>query len=121
MLQDLLKNTKEQGEYLTSKLKQLQQKYDVIGDVRCPGLMIGIELIKNPETKEPPNALCSDLIEEAMDQGVIFGHMAPISTDSEKLFRNVCKIKPPLLITREDSDHIMEVFESAIEEAIDYM
>ena len=118
---NLLKNTREQGEYITSKLKKLQQKYDVIGDIRCPGLMIGIEMIKDPETKEPAHALCSDLIEEAMNQGVIFGHMAPISSDSGKLFRNVCKIKPPLLITRGDSDHILEVFESALEEAIDYM
>jgi len=118
---NLLKNTREQGKYITSKLKQLQQKYDIIGDIRCPGLMIGIELIKNPETKEPANALCADLIEEAMNQGVIFGHMAPISSDSGKLFRNVCKIKPPLIISRDDSDHILEVFESALEEAMDYM
>lgn len=118
---DLLRNTREQGEYITTKLKQLQQKYDVIGDVRCPGLFIGIELVKDPETKEPGNALCSDLIEEATDRGVIFGHSAPISSDSGQLFRNVCKIKPPLIINREDSNRILTVFESALEEAIDYM
>ncbi len=118
---DLLKNTREQGDYLTSKLRQLQKKYDVIGDIRCPGLFIGIELVNDPDTKEPGNALCSDLIDEAVDQGVIFGHAAPISSDSGKLFRNVCKIKPPLIITREDSDHILEVFENSLVEAIDYM
>jgi len=118
---DLLKNTREQGEYLTSKLRALQNKYDIVGDIRCPGLFIGVELVKDSETKEPGNALASDLVEEATEQGVIFGHMAPISSDSGKLFRNVVKIKPPLIITQEDSDRILEVFESALEEAIDYM
>jgi 4-aminobutyrate aminotransferase/4-aminobutyrate aminotransferase/(S)-3-amino-2-methylpropionate transaminase len=118
---DVLKNTREQGDYLTSKLRQLQKKYEVIGDVRCPGLFIGVELVTDPDTKEPGNGLCSDLIEEATNQGVIFGHAAPISSDSGKLFRNVCKIKPPLIITREDSDHILEVFENSLNEAIDYM
>ena len=73
--------------------------------------------MNDPDSKEPGNNLCSDLIEEAMNQGVIFGHSAPISSDSGKLFRNVLKIKPPLIITREDSDHIITVFESALKEA----
>ncbi|MFX1251679.1 MAG: aspartate aminotransferase family protein [Promethearchaeota archaeon] len=118
---NLLENTREQGKYLTSNLKKLQQKYDVIGDIRCPGLFIGIELVKDPETKEPANALCDDTIEEAKNQGIIFGHSAPIASDSGKLYRNILKIKPPLIITKEHCDKILEVFESALEEGIDYM
>ncbi|MFW9856377.1 MAG: aspartate aminotransferase family protein [Candidatus Thorarchaeota archaeon] len=118
---NLLENARKQGEYITSRLKELQEKYDVIGDVRCPGLFIGVELVNDPQTREPGNGLATDLIEEAMTQGVIFGHMAPISTDTGKLFRNVVKIKPPLIINREESDRILEVFESSLEEAIDYM
>ena len=117
----LLENTRREGEYITSNLRKLQQKYPYIADVRGPGLMIGIELVLDPETKEPANTLAADLIEEAMAKGVIFGHMAPISTDSGKLFRNVIKIKPPLIITRKDSDLMLEVFESSLEEAIDYL
>ena len=56
-----------------------------------------------------------------MSLGVIFGTSAPISSDSGELYRNVVKIKPPLIITREDSDHIMSIFELALEEAIDYL
>ncbi|MHA1973672.1 MAG: aspartate aminotransferase family protein [Candidatus Hodarchaeales archaeon] len=118
---NLLENTREQGEYITKKLRELQKKYEYIGDIRGPGLMIGVELVNDPDTKEPGNTLAADLVEEAMSQGVIFGHMAPISTDSGKLYRNVVKIKPPLIITREESDHIIEVFESSLEEAIDYL
>jgi alanine-glyoxylate transaminase/(R)-3-amino-2-methylpropionate-pyruvate transaminase len=118
----LLENTLTEGKYITKKLQALKKKYDYIGDIRCPGLMIGIEMVLDPETKEPANALTTDLIELAKDDhGVIFGTSAPISSDSGKLYRNVVKIKPPLIITREDSDHIMDVFEKALEEAIDYL
>ena len=118
----LLENTLTQGKYITERLHSLKKEYDYIGDIRCPGLMIGIEMVMDPETKEPANALTTDLIELAKDDhGVIFGTSAPISSDSGKLYRNVVKIKPPLIITREDSDHIMDVFEKALEEAIDYL
>ena len=118
----LLENTLAQGKYITKKLQTLQKRYDYIGDIRCPGLMIGIEMVMDPETKEPANSLTTDLIELAKDDhGVIFGTSAPISSDSGELYRNVVKIKPPLIITREDSDHIMNIFELALEDAIDYL
>ncbi|PWI48265.1 hypothetical protein CEE45_07365 [Candidatus Heimdallarchaeota archaeon B3_Heim] len=119
---NLLENTREQGAYITKKLYSLQKESEYIGDIRCPGLMIGIELVLDRETKEPANALATDLIEIAKDEyGVIFGLSAPISSDSGSLYRNVVKIKPPLTITQEDSDHIMDIFEKALEEAIDYL
>lgn len=119
---NLLENTREQGKYITKKLKSLQKNFDYIGDIRCPGLMIGIELVLDPETKKPANALATDLVELAKDDhGIIFGLSAPITSDKGDLFRNIVKIKPPLIITREDSDHIVDVFEKALEEAIDYL
>ncbi len=117
-----MENTREQGKYITKKLKSLQKNFDYIGDIRCPGLMIGIELVLDPETKKPANALATDLVELAKDDhGIIFGLSAPITSDKGDLFRNIVKIKPPLIITREDSDHIVDVFEKALEEAIDYL
>ena len=119
---NLLENTREQGDYITKKLKSLQKKFDYIGDIRCPGLMIGIELVMDPETKEPANTLAHDLVDLAKDDhGIIFGLSAPITSDAGDLYRNVVKIKPPLIITREDSDHIMNVFAEALEDAIDYL
>jgi len=119
---NLLENTRKQGKYITKKLLELQKKSEYIGDIRCPGLMIGIELVMDRETKKPANTLVTDLIEIAKDEyGVIFGTSAPISSDSGSLYRNIVKIKPPLTITQEDSDLIVDVFEKALEEAIDYL
>lgn len=119
---NLLKNTRTQGSYITKKLKLLQKKSDYIGDIRCPGLMIGVELVLDPETKRPANSLASDLVEIAKDEhDVIFGLSAPITTDAGELYRNVVKIKPPLIITREETDHVLEVFAESLEEAVDYL
>ena len=117
-----MKNTRTQGNYITKKLKLLQKRSDYIGDIRCPGLMIGVELVLDPETKKPANSLASDLVEIAKDEyDVIFGLSAPITTDSGELYRNVVKIKPPLIITREETDHVLEVFAESLEEAVDYL
>ena len=44
------------GEHLTGRLRELQQKHDIIGDVRGSGLMLGIELVKDRDTKAPATA-----------------------------------------------------------------
>jgi len=92
------------GEYFTSHLKEMQQKYELIGDVRGPGLMIGIELVKNRTTKEPANIIANRIVEEAIEDGVIFGH------SKFKGLGNVIKIKPPLVITEAQADRVLEVF-----------
>jgi 4-aminobutyrate aminotransferase/4-aminobutyrate aminotransferase/(S)-3-amino-2-methylpropionate transaminase len=70
--------------------------------------MIGIELVKDRETKEPANVIANRIVEEAIEDGVIFGH------SRFKGQGNVVKIKPPLVITREQADKVLEVFEKYI-------
>jgi 4-aminobutyrate aminotransferase-like enzyme len=103
--ENLLENVRKMGEYITGKLLQMKEKYELIGDVRGPGLMIGIELVKNKETKEPACKEATQFIKEGVKRGVIFG---------ESKFRgvgNVVKIKPPFVITKEQADRVLEVFE----------
>jgi 4-aminobutyrate aminotransferase-like enzyme len=104
----LPQRAKEMGEYITAHLKKMQERYEIIGDVRGPGLMIGIELVKDRETKEPANVIANRIVEEAIEDGVIFGH------SRFKGQGNVVKIKPPLVITREQADKVLEVFEKYI-------
>ena len=111
--ENLLEKSRKMGEYFTTRLKELQNKYDMIGDIRGPGLMIGIELVKDRKTKEKANDVTNAIVKEAIYDGVIFG---------ESLFKgmgNVLKIKPPLVITEPQADKVLEVFEKYIKKYSD--
>jgi len=71
--EDLRTNARVVGGYLREKLEELKEKYAIIGDVRGMGLMQGIELVKNRETKEPAPEAVLKVFEETKRQGVLIG------------------------------------------------
>ncbi|HEY2340267.1 MAG TPA: acetyl ornithine aminotransferase family protein, partial [Steroidobacteraceae bacterium] len=64
-------NAASVGEYFIGRLRELKQRYPAIGDVRGKGLMIGMELVKDPTTKAPARALCDALLTRAYHQGLL--------------------------------------------------
>jgi 4-aminobutyrate aminotransferase/(S)-3-amino-2-methylpropionate transaminase len=78
------------GALLTRGLRALQAEYPQIGDVRGPGLFIGVELVKDPVTREPAPAETKRIAEAALERGVILGIASALP--------NVLKLKPPLVI-----------------------
>jgi 4-aminobutyrate aminotransferase/4-aminobutyrate aminotransferase/(S)-3-amino-2-methylpropionate transaminase len=103
--ENLLQRGVELNKFFRSRLAELQDKYEILGDVRGPGLMIGIELVKDRKTKERA-AKESYLFErEALKRGVLFG------TAKYAGMGNVVKIKPPLVITDAQAEKVMQVFE----------
>lgn len=104
----LLENSRRMGKMITDCLKEMQNRYEMIGDIRGPGLMIGIELVKNRTTKEPAREEAHQFIAEGLKRGVIFG---------EAKYRglgNVIKIKPPLIINEGEVRRVLEVFEDIV-------
>jgi len=111
--ENLLEKCRNIGKYFTAGLRKLQEKYDIIGDIRGPGLMIGIELVKDRKTREKASDVTHSIVKEAIDDGVIFG---------ESLFKglgNVLKIKPPMVITESQADSVLQVFEKHIKKHSD--
>jgi len=97
--EELQENAFELGEYLKDELRQLQQEYSLIGDVRGVGLFIGIELVRDRETLEPADHEAAEIVERMKERGVL------LSTDGP--FHNVIKIKPPLVFSRTDTDFLI--------------
>lgn len=107
------------GEKITKRLLEMQEKYDVIGDIRCPGLFIGIEMVKDRETREPFSDLVEEMCQIAPEHNLYLGQSMPILSGGGKmLMRNLVKIKPPLTISDEDADFILEKFELILKEAL---
>jgi 4-aminobutyrate aminotransferase-like enzyme len=89
------------GALLTRGLQALQQEYPQIGDVRGPGLFIGVEMVRDPVTKEPAPAEAKRIVEEAMRRGVILATASALP--------NVLKLKPPLVIEEAEIDTVLSV------------
>jgi 4-aminobutyrate aminotransferase len=102
----LMENATRQGAYLMKRLKEMQQKYPIIGDVRGKGLMIGVEFVKDQETKEPAAKELQDIMSKCFKRGLV------IITCGKSTMR----FAPPLIITHEIIDEGLEIFEGAVKE-----
>ena len=102
----LQENARVLGRRLKAGLRELQRRHPVIGDVRGMGLMLGVELVKDRETKAPATEETQAVWERLRELGVMVGKGG--------LFGNVLRIKPPLCITEEDVDFALGAMEEAL-------
>jgi alanine-glyoxylate transaminase/(R)-3-amino-2-methylpropionate-pyruvate transaminase len=98
-------NALKVGSHILAGLEKLQQKHALIGDVRGRGLMIGVELVKDRQTKEPAKAECARVLELARELGLLIGKGG--------LWGQTIRIKPPLCLTLPDADFLLEVLDTA--------
>ncbi len=96
------------GERLLADLRGLAAKHEAIGDVRGMGLFLGIDLVRDRETREPDAALAGELANRAAERGVL------LSTDGP--FHNVMKIKPPLVFSDGDADRLVGTVDTILAE-----
>jgi 4-aminobutyrate aminotransferase-like enzyme len=105
---NLLQACTELGKYATDGLLALQPRHPLIGDIRGPGLLIGIELVRDRQTREPAAAETSEVERRARDLGVL------IATTRYAGLGNVLKIKPPFTITTEQLDRVLDVLDQVL-------
>jgi len=101
-------NAASVGEYFIGRLRELKQRYPVIGDVRGKGLMIGMELVKDPATKAPARALCDALLTRAYHQGLLLLACG----------QSTVRFIPPLMVGRGHIDEALGKLEAALKEAL---
>lgn len=97
--EDLRTNARVVGGYLRERLDELKEKYQIIGDVRGMGLMQGIELVKNRETKEPAPEAVLKVFEETKRRGVLIGKGG--------LYGNVIRTGMMLNSTKDNVDELI--------------
>lgn len=102
----LQENARLVGEQLKHGLEGLMHRHKAIGDVRGAGLMLGVELVEDRESKIPASKMTAAVLEEARERGVLLGKGG--------LYGNVLRIKPPLCITAEDANFAVSVLDESL-------
>jgi 4-aminobutyrate aminotransferase-like enzyme len=106
--EQLQANAREVGNYLLDGLHRLQERFEIIGDVRGLGLFIGVELVRDRVSLMPAASQASYIAERMKQNGVL------ISTDGP--LHNVLKIKPPMCFDQDNAGFLLERLESVMEE-----
>jgi 2,2-dialkylglycine decarboxylase (pyruvate) len=106
----LLERSREMGDYLAAALEGLKRRHEEIGDVRGMGLLRGIELVKDRETREPYHELGALTTARCLQLGLSMN----IRRRPER--GSVWRIAPPLTVTRADIDLAMTIFDQALTE-----
>ena len=93
------------GSVVMDRLKDMQEKYSLIGDVRGLGAMIGIELVKDRQTQEPAKEETGRIVQECLEQGLII--------ISAGVYGNVVRMLMPLVITDEQLEQALNILDNA--------
>ena len=99
-----IRNAEVVGAHMRERMADWPQRLRLVGDVRGRGLMIGVEIVTDKQTKTPGGVERDQIVELAFERGVLFLGCGP----------NTVRICPPLIITREQADIAMDVLEECI-------
>ncbi len=108
---NLLDRAVHVGTRIKEHFRRLQERYDVVGDVRGLGAMVGMELVEDRKTKKPAKALTSKITQHALHNGAIF--------PTAGLYGNVIRVLVSLVITDEQIDEGMEILAEAFAADLD--
>jgi 4-aminobutyrate aminotransferase len=102
----LMNNALVQGEHLMAGLRDMQQRFECMGDVRGKGLMVGVELVKDRQTKEPASDWRNQIIRRSFEKGLLILGCG----------ENSLRFCPALTVSTEEIDTCLSLIEEAINE-----
>ena len=100
----MMQNAVVMGQRMMEALQERRHRHPSIGDIRGKGLMVGIELVMNQETKEPAPRLRDDAVNKAFERGLLLLGCGP----------NSIRFIPPLNVSKEPIDEAMDIFDEAL-------
>lgn len=101
----LQENARVVGAQAIEMFRELQNRYEVVGDVRGKGLMIGMELVKDRDSKEPATELVSAIADEIADSVIV---------TKAGQYGNVLRLVPPLCLTAQDAADVVERMDAVL-------
>lgn len=105
---NLLQNAITTGDYVVQGLKKLQQKYDLIGDVRSLGMFFALELVSNRQQKTPAPEQAKQIMNLMRQQGVLISRIG--------IYDNILKLRPPMPFQPEHADLLLETLDGVFQQ-----
>ena len=102
----LQENALKIGNRILAGLNKLKEKHNIIGDVRGTGLLLGIELVRDQQSKEPAREECAQVLEIAREMGLLLGKGG--------LWGQTVRFSPPMCINEQDADFLLEVLDRSL-------
>jgi alanine-glyoxylate transaminase/(R)-3-amino-2-methylpropionate-pyruvate transaminase len=99
-------NAQGVGAHLMDRLRELEERQPLIGQVRGLGLMLGVELVRDRHTKEPATTEAAEVVELCKERGLLVGKGG--------LFGNTLRIKPPMCLTKADADFLADCLDEVL-------
>src|SRR5438874_4319605 len=103
---NIQQNALKVGIHLKNRLLEVQERQPMIGEVRGMGLMLGVELVRDRQTKEPANTEAVDVLELCKERGLLIGKGG--------LFGNTLRIKPPMCLTKADGSFLADCLDEVL-------
>ena len=97
------------GDYHLARFRVLQQRYEMIGDVRGMGLFLGLDLVTDRASKTHATALANRVVNLAREEGVLIGTDGP--------YDKVVKMRPAMIFSKTDADLLCDVLDQAFAKA----
>ncbi|NNC76617.1 MAG: aminotransferase class III-fold pyridoxal phosphate-dependent enzyme [Woeseiaceae bacterium] len=102
----LVDNAAQVGDFVLKEFRKLQQKHDIVGDVRGSGLFFGIDLVSDRATKTPAAAAAKKVVNSMRDNGVL---MSKIGEHD-----NVLKLRPPLCFSKDNAELMISTLDEVL-------
>jgi 2,2-dialkylglycine decarboxylase (pyruvate) len=109
----LVERASTMGAYLRSRLEELQQRHEAIGDVRGLGLLLGVELVEDRQTRRPAHRLGALTTQKCLERGLSMN----IRRRPER--GSVWRIAPPLTVSHQEIDQAIEILDGALRDSLD--
>ena len=104
----LIENAEKIGGYLKTELLKIKDDFDYLGDVRGPGLFIGLDIVDNKEDKNPDREKAIEIVETLKNKGVLISNAGQ--------YRNVLKLRPPLVFDLDNANYLLEILNQVFKE-----
>jgi len=102
----LVQNAEKMGKYALDRMNRMMERYEIVGAVRGLGLLMGIELVKDKETKEPATDAAEEVMYKALGKGLSF----------KVTMGNIITLTPPLTITKQEMDKALDILDECLKD-----